>query len=194
MKAELIEGYKIDNETLEKIEYIDSIYNKYTPAPNEMELASKYTNEVLATLFKTQFSFLIPFDFIESELGAMLFEIKFIHQRYYSTQDISIILDQTTTNIYYNNKQGYINLQSKGGIFLVTEGELRRYMLTRGHSNEEIDIMLETFWGIKKDYLGTKVPKKKLKALYDQAVEERVKKTLGRRMRKRNSRIKSDGK
>lgn len=164
--SELIQGLDMNSETRDKIEIIIKIYEKRNASIQEKEAAARLVDEVLAALFQTQYSYVVPVSFINTEIGTILFEVKFSHQYYYSASDAVIILGKTRTNIYHNRNKGLLKMIKRGGAYFVTEGELRRYMEYKKIPGKEINRRLNAFWKVRKDHYEERISRKEFEELY----------------------------
>lgn len=151
-----------------KVEIIVDIYEKGTASQKEKEKAARLVDEVLEDLFKTRFSFAIPKEFMDTELGTLLFIVKYTNQYYYSSFDMEIIFDKTKSNLYYNRDSGLLNLINRGGQYIASEGEVKRFLASKGCSKEEIESRLLAFWEVKNEHHDKKIKKNEFKRKYEQ--------------------------
>lgn len=115
------------------------IYEDYKHLPDDSVdkiMLKKKVDEVLESMFKTNYSYSIPMDFIISPLGRMLFEIKLDieNARMYGYAEITIIAGKSKQMISMDHRNGIlkgIEIGKKRRV-LVTEEALYEYITTVG--------------------------------------------------------------
>jgi len=145
---EMTKGISLSEETISKIEQIIklSVQSKY----QKKQKLSRMVDSVLSDLFKNDYSFLIPRDFLDTELGIFLFTVKYANQYYYTTFDLEILLDRPKSNLYFHRNQGHLKLINRGKSYEATERDLRKFMENYdGLSPRDVDKRFEAFWNIK---------------------------------------------
>lgn len=161
-----------DKLILKKIDQVEKAYEQHNLDPKEREKIGRLADEILDDLFKTSFSYMIPKSFLDSELGFMLMCVKCNYQYYYSTYDAEIILHRTKANIYYNMNNGRLQMINRGGQYIVTESELKRFMRYKKVSEEEIDKRLEAYWKVKNNHHEKKLTKKGFQEAYKKELKK----------------------
>lgn len=146
--TEMTKGISLNEETKNKLEQIVklSVQTKY----QKKQKLSRLVDAVLSELFENDFNFLIPRDFLDTELGVFLFSVKYANQYYYTTYDLEIILNRPKSNLYFHRDQGHLKLINRGGSYEMTERDLRRFMENYDDlATREVDKRLEAFWNVK---------------------------------------------
>lgn len=131
---------------------IDEAYQMYSRIQDlsieEKEKAHTLVREILEKVFKAPFSnsYSVPIEFIESELGQILFSLKFgISQREYTSSEITAIMDVTRSLISYDKKHSGVKATTKGRNTVMHESELIKYMQSKGMTQTEIKDRVDLF-------------------------------------------------
>lgn len=146
--TEMTKGISLTEETKNMIEQIAklSVQTKF----QKKQKLSRMVDSVLSDLFENDYNFLIPRDFLDTELGVFLFSVKYANQYYYTTYDLEIILDRPKSNLYFHRDQGHLKLINRGGSYEATERDLRRFLENYDNlSTYEVDKRFEAFWNVK---------------------------------------------
>ena len=128
--------------------------------------AHSLVSEILEYLFKDKFSssYSIPIEFIESNLGKILFSLKFgLTDAVYSTAEITIIVDKTRSLISYDKKHNNLKAEKKGRNIMVYERDLLDYIESKGFSKNEAKSRLEKYLRLKNSGLSEEEIRKQLK-------------------------------
>lgn len=136
---------KLSEESKQNIDKIRDIYKNYNATLEEKDQATRMAEKILSELFDSGYFFCIPYAFMETELGRMIFELKFSNPIYYTLQEISIIMDKKEATIYYNKDNENIDTIKMGGNFVVSENELKKFMRKKKFKESEIELRLKTF-------------------------------------------------
>ncbi len=155
VRKKMDEAYELSNKMLELSNY-------------EKERAQVLVREILENFFKDEFSesYSIPIEFIESDLGKVLFGLKFgVPEREYTATDVTVIMGITRALISYDRKN--TDLKGKGSTrgknTVLSETELIQYMKIKGKSNEEISERLNMFTKLKLEGMGNEQIKEKIR-------------------------------
>lgn len=131
---------------------VDKVYEMYSRIQHlnieEKEKAHTLVREILEKVFKAPFSqsYSIPIEFIESDLGEILFSLKFgISQREYTASEITAIMNVTRSLISYDKKHSGIKATTRGKNTFMHESELIKYMKSKGMDPSEIKDRLDMF-------------------------------------------------
>lgn len=171
--GKLLQGLELDEQTKEAIETIVKIFNKRNSSLREKEMAARMVDQVLESLFKTQYTFVIPASFLNTELGNILFEVKYSSQYLYSTSDAVILCGITKTNVYHNRDTGSLKMIRRGSNYLVTENELKTFMKHKGMTEKEIGDRLEVFWELRNENYLKKIEKEACVEEFKKRLEKR---------------------
>lgn len=162
----------INEVTQRKIDKVQNAYEKGNLSQKEKAIATRLVDEVLAELFETPYSFLVPMDFLNSSIGTMLMSVKYSYEYYYGTFDIQILCDKARTSIYYSSDVGKFSLLNKGGSYVATESEVRKLMASYKWSKKEIDRRFRAFWTVKSKH-EKKILKKDFEAEFKKILKDR---------------------
>lgn len=119
----------------------------------------KLVSELLQYLFKNKFSstYSVPIEFIESDIGKVLFTLKFgLAENIYFTSSLTAILGVSRNWISKASIQGLLKTSKKGKSknLIVYERDLVKYMESRGMSKEEIESRLAQYYKLKSEGLS----------------------------------------
>lgn len=116
----------------------------------QKERAQVLVRELLEFFFVDEFSesYSVPIEFIESDIGKMLFGLKFgVPEREYTATEVTAIMDITRALISYDRK--HVDLlgkgSSRGKMTVLTEVELIQYMKNKGMTSEEVNEKISMF-------------------------------------------------
>lgn len=121
--------------------------------------AHELVSEILEYLFKDKFStsYSIPIEFIESEIGKVLFTLKYgLAEAVYTTGEITIILGKTRALISHDVKEGNVRASKKGRNIIMYERDLIQYMRSKNMSNDEVQMRLSLYSKLKEKGLNIK--------------------------------------
>lgn len=169
---DLTKNVKMTEETKLKIERLINLCS-HSDKQKKKHLIVRVVDEILSDLFKTEYSFVIPYEFMETELGTYLFNCKYTNQYYYPTYEVEIILNRNKSNLYFHRDQGHLRMINRGARYEVTEKELRKFMMAYEQlPSKEIDKRLDAFWEIKNQDEKKLRNKSVMKRLYEKALSQ----------------------
>lgn len=150
---------------------MEEIYSYATGDKEIDDEAKELVEGILEVLFRLPSTYVIPYSFIKSPVGRVLFTVLFgTNENYYSSNDVTAIMGKTRSLISHDLKQGLLIADQYGGrknIFIY-ESDLIAYMLKKGIEKRETELRISLF----KEYKRKGYDHKKI----NQLIEEQVKK------------------
>lgn len=136
-------------------ELVGKFEQVYEYASNQKEIdynAVNLVNRLLETLFRLPTTYMIPFEFIDSPVGRVLFSVKFWgDEELFSTAEIILIMGKTRALISHDFKNEILigkKMGRKQNIF-VYESDLVNYMISKNMTKEEALSRIEKYKKLK---------------------------------------------
>lgn len=156
-------------ETQEILKKMEEIYNYAVGDKKVDDRAKELVESTLEILFKLPSTYVIPYSFIKSPVGRVLFMVLFgSNEKYYSSNDVTAIIGKTRSLISHDLKQGLLVADQYGGrknIFIY-ESDLKTYMISKGMEKREAELRISLF----KEYQRKGLDHKKI----NQLIEEQI--------------------
>lgn len=166
-EVEKIHKLRDNAELRAKMDQAYDLYNKiHKLTKEEKDRSHKLVREILEGFFKDQFteSYSIPIEFIESEIGRILFSLKFgIAEREYTASEVTAIMDITRALISHDRKNRNLKSTEKGRNTFILESELIKYMKSKYMTDDEINERLSMFAKLKLEGLDNEDIKVKIR-------------------------------
>lgn len=155
----------------EFLEKMDKIYSYASGDYKVDDAARALVEEILELLFKLPTTYVIPYSFIKSPVGRVLFTVLFgSNEKYYSSKDVTAIIGKTRSLISHDLKEGLLVADQYGGrrnIFIY-ESDLKDYMKRKGMGIKEIELRISLF----RKYQRQGLDHKKIQQLIEEEVSK----------------------
>lgn len=136
----MLKSYESRMDTSEIVGKFEQVY-EYASNQKEIDYnAANMVNRLLETLFKLPTTYMIPFEFIDSPVGRVLFSVKFWRdEEIFSTAEIILIMGKTRALVSHDLKNETLigkKMGRKQNIF-VYQSDLVNYMISKNMTKEE---------------------------------------------------------
>lgn len=150
--SKMLKSYESRMDVSELVKKFEEVY-EYASNQKEMDCtAVNLVDRLLEILFKLPTTYMIPYSFINSPVGRVLFSVKFWNdEAVFSTAEIVLIMGRTRSLISHDLKNEVLIGQKMGRkqIIYVYQTDLVNYMVSKNIPREEAIRRIEKYKKLK---------------------------------------------